>query len=493
MHRPLPPFKLAIRIALLVLLALFPGAVGMGAQLVTPKTVPVLQDEQFNLVPSSRPGLGSPFIALEDTLGDPFVNPAKAARLHAMSVAVAPYTHDISGNRGGGSTLPAALLAAGGAWSGGLLAAYQNLNRVGPQLGQPASERTSSNQYIAAVLARRIGTLSLGAGVSHAGLGAVDGVDLLYAGSDGIEQSGHMTEYRLGAHKEWGPGHALELLGIHGRTDMTHDVHFTRWSWDPVLKQSVMTQRQDHNLDQTRIWGVHSTYYQPVGTDGWRVGVLATADRLSHPKIPNYSVQNVPRDPGTTHGYAAGLGVARLAGRSSFFADLVAEPMTSDTWADLPRDTTDTAGALIPAGSRTIENHFDFHNATARVGAGYVFPVSADSGSTVGFDAGLALNTIDYRLHQTNNVARTTRAQSEHWSELTQSIGVRFRSRDLEVSYTFRRTCGNQGCGDEPEVFNFPVAAAIDGGGIIAAPSAPLFIRGGKETSHRFMVAVPIR
>jgi hypothetical protein len=342
------------------------------------------------------------------------------------------------------------------------------------------------------VLARRVGTLSLGAGVSHAGIGAVDGVDLLYAGSDGIAQSGHMTEFRLGAHKEWAPGHSFELLGVHSRTDMTHDVHFTTWTWDPVLRQPIVTQRQDHNLDQTRIWGVHSTYYQPVGSDGWRVGGLLTADRLSHPKIPNYSVQNVPRDPGTTHGYAIGLGVGRLAGRSSFFADLVAEPMTSETWADLARDTTDVGGTVLPAGARTIENRFDFHNSTARVGAGYAFPVSADSSSTVGLDAGLSVHTIGYGLRQTNNVARTTRRQSERWAEQTQSIGIRFRSRELEASYTFRRTCGNQGCGDEPQGIPSPVAFDA-AGGIIAAPSAPLFLRSGTETSHRFMVALPIR
>jgi hypothetical protein len=49
MQRPLTPLKLALRLALLILLALFLGAVGVGAQLVTPKTVPVFQDEQFNI------------------------------------------------------------------------------------------------------------------------------------------------------------------------------------------------------------------------------------------------------------------------------------------------------------------------------------------------------------------------------------------------------------------------------------------------------------
>jgi hypothetical protein len=494
MQRPLSPLKLALRLALLILLALFIGAVSVKAQLVTPRTVPVFQDEQFNIAPSSRPGLGSALIALDDTLGDPFTNPAKAVRLRGVSVAAAPFLHDISGERGGGSTLPVALFAGAGGWAGAVLAAYQNLDRAGPAFNRPVSERSSSNQYLGGVLARRVGSVSVGVGVSHASLGAVDGVDLLYAGSDRIDQDGSVTEYRIGLLKEWVPGHAFELLGIHSRTDMVHDVHFTTWTWDPVLQKSLVTERQDHNLDQTRIWGLHSRYTRPVGSDGWRVGGLVTANRLSHPKIPNYVLQSIPRDPGTTYGYDIGIGAARIAGRSSFFADLVAEPMTSETWADLARDTTDVTGAVLPAGAKTIENSFDFHNSKARVGAGYAFPVSADSSSTVGLDVGLAVYTIGYGLRQTNNIARTTREQAERWAEVSQSLGIRFHSRDFELSYAFRRTCGNRGCGreDRSVVVFGPVVDVAAPGGIIAAPSAPLFLESGTETSHRFMVAVPI-
>lgn len=486
-------FKL-LHLATPILLAL--GATGARAQLVTPKTVPVFQDEQFNIAPSSRPGLGSSFIGLEDSLADPFTNPAKARRLRGVSVVVSPYTHSISGQRGGGSTLPLALFAGGDEWAGSVLAAFQNLDRAGPTLSGPVSGRTSNNQYFSGLLARQVGGgVAVGVGVSHAGLDAIDGVDLLYAGSDRIDQKGSVNEYRLGVHKEWAPGHSLELLGIHNRTDMTHDVHFTAWRWDPVLKTTVVTERQEHNLDETHIWGVHSKYYRPVGTDGWRVGGLMTANRLSHPKIPNYVLQNIPRDPGTTYGYDIGVGAARIVGPSSFYVDLIVEPMTSETWADLPRDTTDAGGTVIKAGAKTIENSFDFHNSKARIGAGHVFPVNADSSNTVSLDAGLSMYTIGYGLRQTNNIARTTRQQSERWTELTQSVGIRFRSRDFELSYTFRRTCGNQGCGDDETrgfVFATGDVALASTGGIIAAPGAPLFIRSGTETSHRFLVAVPV-
>ena len=499
MHRPLSPLKLLFRLALLLILALFlgaVGAVGARAQLVTPKTVPVFQDEQFNVVPSSRPGLANSFIALEDTLGDPFMNPAKVTRLRGVSVAAAPFTHHVTGERGGGQTFPVALFAAGGEWAGGVLAAFQNLERAGPTFNRPTNARTSNNQYVAGMLARRTGSLSVGVGASHAGLEAIDGVDLLYAGSDRIEQHGSVNELRLGVLKEFGVGHSFELLGMHNRTDMTHDVHFTTWTWNPVLQQPIVTVRQEQNLDETHIWGVHSRYYRPVGTDGWRVGGLLTANRLSHPKIPNYVLQNIPRDPGDTYGYNVGIGAARLAGPSSFFVDLIVEPMRSETWGDLAHDTVDVGGVVLPAGAKTIENSFNFHNSKARIGAGHVFPVNADSSHTLSLDAALSVYTIGYGLRQTNNVARTTRQQAERWAEMSQSVGIRFRSRDIEVSYAFRRTCGNQGCGEDENrgmIFAAGDFALASAGGIIAAPSAPLFLQSGTQSSHRFGVVVPIR
>ena len=53
-----------------------PGA----AQLISLKTVPVANGEQFRIFPSRNVGLGGASIALRDALLDPFVNPAKGAR-----------------------------------------------------------------------------------------------------------------------------------------------------------------------------------------------------------------------------------------------------------------------------------------------------------------------------------------------------------------------------------------------------------------------------
>lgn len=489
-HAPVSRRRLA-SIALAAIL----GAPPVAAQLVTPRTVPVLQDEQFEIYPSSRPGLAGISIAIDDTLGDPFVNPAKATRLRGLMLTMAPYSHGISENRGGGRTLPIGFLASSGSWSGAVLGAVQQLDRAGPIWNQPTSERTSTNQYYAGVLAHRLDRgLSVGVSAFHADLAALDGVDLLYAGSDRIRQSGGVTDFRLGATKEWEPGHALDVILLRNTTNMRHDVHFTTSVWDNVAKRVNTTTRQEINLDQTNIWGAHTEYTRPVGVEGWHIGLLATANRLSHPKIPNYVLQNLPRDPGTTNSFNLGLGLARATGPVTFGVDVILEPMTSNTYADAADDVKRADGTVIPAGAKTVENHFQFHNSKARFGAGHTWGVDTASKGTLAVDFGVAMYAISYDLIQTNNILRTVRTQREHWLESGPTFGVRYRSHDIELSYAFRANCGSNGCnmfpggGDRVEM-----AQPAMSGGIIAAPSSPLFFRGVSETSHHLTISLPIR
>lgn len=492
---PMPPaccrlmrFAIAASVAMI-------AAPRAAAQLVTPRTVPVMQAEQFEIYPSSRPGLGGVSIALDDTLADPFTNPAKATRLRGLTITTAPYSHGISGSRGGGRTLPIGFLASSGDWAGAFLGAMQQLDRAGPIWNRPTSERTATNQYVSGSLARRLGVgLSIGVSAFHADLAAVDGVDLLYAGSDRIDQSGALNDFRLGATKEWEPGHVLELILLRNTTDMRHDVRFTTGVFDPALKAWRSTTRTDVNLDQTNIWGAHTEYTRPVGTEGWRIGALATANRLSHPKIPNYVLQNLPRDPGSTNAFNLGLGAARATGPFTFGVDVILEPMTSNTYADAATITTRTDGTVIPAGDKTVENHFQFRNSKARIGVGRTWGTDSASTGSFAVDFGLAMYAISYDLIQTNNILRSLRTQHENWVESGPTFGMRYRSHDIELSYAFRANCGSQGCDAFPNrgdvVFVTPAAST---GGIIAAPSSPLFFQGGSETSHHFTIAVPIR
>lgn len=483
----------AITCAIAALLVAAPVA----AQLVTPRTVPVFQDEQFEIYPSSRPGLAGVSIALDDTLGDSFSNPAKATRLRGLTLTTAPYSHGISGNRGGGRTLPIGFLASNGVWAGAFLGAIQQLDRVGPTWNRPTSEQKATNQYLTAAIARKFAEgLSIGVSGFNAELGAIDGVDLLYAGSDRIEQNGSVTDVRLGVNKEWATGHNLDMILVHNRTNMRHDVRFTDMLFNPQLRVWTRREREESNLDQTNIWGAHTEYTRPVGNEGWRVGVLGTANVLDHPKIPNYVLQNIPRDPGTTYAFNVGLGAARVAGPLTLGVDVVLEPMRSSTWADQTADVTRLDGSVLRAGERTIENEFTFRNSKARLGIGRAWTTDSASQSTLSFDFGLSVYSISYDLRQTNNITRMTRRQHENWVESGPSFGLRFRSNDIEMSYAFRAICGSSG-GCSPVsrggFTGMDRVSAPAAGGIIAAPSSPLFFQQGRQTSHHFTVAVPMR
>ena len=98
--------RASVRRLALGLAFLASAAVPLRAQLITPKTVPIHQGEQFGIYPSQWPGMGGVSIALHDTLGDPWSNPAKATRLRVGSIQVMPFTHTATA---GGRTLPVML------------------------------------------------------------------------------------------------------------------------------------------------------------------------------------------------------------------------------------------------------------------------------------------------------------------------------------------------------------------------------------------------
>ncbi|MEO7822820.1 MAG: hypothetical protein ABIS15_04365 [Gemmatimonadaceae bacterium] len=466
------------------------------AQVVTPKTVPVLQAGQFDMFPSAQAGMGGAAIAVDDTLLDPFVNPAKARRIGVSHVFAAPFFHSVSGARGGGRSLPMGGGGSWGDWSATGLLTFQQLDRAGPIWNLSTSDRSAFNQYVAGSLARRLTpSTSIGFGLQLAALDAIDGVDLLYAGSDRIEQSGSLKDFRFGLTRETGAGRQLEVMLVHARTDMRHDVRFTTWRWDPVTQRTIQEQRMDLNQDRTNIWGVHSEYSRPVGSGGWRLGWLGTVNRLSHPKIPNYVIQNIPRDPGNTYSFNAGIGVSRSVARTTFAADLIYEPMFADTWADAANDTAVVGGGTIPAGGKTVENTFRFSNVKLRLGAGRDFIVRHDSSAIFGYQLGLGAYAINYRLQQANHVQRTFRTQREDWIEWSPTVGLRLRSLGLDVLYNFSLTCGPGACGEESDQVFFvpdgPIALAA--GGIIAAPSGELFMQSGSLKIHKVTISLPIR
>jgi hypothetical protein len=482
------------------------------AQIVTPKTLPVLQGGQFDMLPSDRAGMGGVSIAVDDTLLDPYVNPAKATRLAVRHFVSTPFFHSISGSRGGGRSLPVGGGGTWGNWSATGLLTYQQLDRVPPtpiffvgcpvcadsgfQSQSSTSGSSAYNQYLAGSVAKRVSpSMSIGFGLQLAAIEAIDGVDLLYSGSDRIEQSGSLADFRLGLTKETAHDGQFELMLVHARSNMKHDVHFSLWRWDPVTHQTVFSERSDNNQDQSRIWGVHSEFSRPIGTEGWRAGWLGTVNRISHPKIPNYTVQNIPRDPGTTYSFNLGAGIGRTINRTSFGADFIFEPIVSNTWATAAKDTSfcggDVCNAVIRAGERTVDNNFHFRNVKVRLGAGQETTPRAEGGTSFGYQVGLDLYSIDYRLHQNDHLREANRTQHENWLEWTPTLGLRLHSRPLDVRYNFSLTCGPGSCdGTTVQSLSAPVADAATG--IIAAPSGQLFMQSGSLKIHKLTILVPI-
>jgi hypothetical protein len=489
-----------------------------SAQIITIRSVPVAQGDQFDFFPSHHLGMGGVSIALADTLLDPFSNPAKGARLGAARFFGSPGLYTVSSEAGSGRTLPLGAFAQSGSWYGGLALALQEVDASrrpgvfpGPvvaldilrpdvldstalQLGPV--EQSHGNSFAFAMLGKVLpaARLSFGGSLLWSGLHAVDGVDLLYAGSERIKQFGHAVDVRLGVVKEWAGDRSLEVVVVHNRFGMTHDVTYLDRFWDPGSQRVLQRPRLEHNLDRTNTWGLHLEYERPLEAPGWRIGWLATVNRQSHPKIPNYEIMSIPRDPGYSSAFNVGIGVARTYGPATFGIDAIYEPIWSHTWADAAGPVVTRLGATIPAGGKTIENDFRFSNVLFRMGAGRELPLG-ELGRAALVQFGLIVHSIGYRLEQYDNVQIRGRSQQERWVEWTPTWGLSLRFPELEIRYRGRVTkgTGRPGVARNNGDVVFGTADAARGGGIIVAPSGPLTLDPVSVATHQVSLSLPLR
>lgn len=502
----------------LVFLAAIPAA--LSAQLITIRTVPVSLDDQFQFFPSQHAGMGGVSIALHDTLLDLFVNPAKGVRVRRAEFLGAPTFYSVTSNAGGGRTLPLGATARTGAWFGTAWAALQQVDAaergffgfpgdIVPLSGFQSdildpqgflngiNERTHGNQFAFASAGKVLPSgVAVGASVFWSGLHAIDGVDLMYARGAGVLQNGNSLDIRLGALKEWENGRSLEALVLLNRFRMTHDVTYLDLFWDPAVQQSRQRTRRERNLDYTDTWGVHLQYARPLAATGWKIGGIATLNRMTHPKIPNYEIMNIPRDPGGSWAYNFGVGLSKTAAGTTFGLDVIYEPIWTHTWADSPTPVVSILGDTIAPGGMTIENRFRFENAILRLGITRELGVpqeenGAPSRTSSALQLGLVLRSTSYDLGQYDHVLLTGRSQHESWVEWTPTWGLRLGFPGLELRYHGHLTTGT----GRPGVASTGVVdfAAPAGGGIIAAPSGPLTLTEVRVVTHQFSIALPLR
>ena len=501
----------AVRLIALLLCFVSPAA----AQLIPIKTLPIAQGDQFQVFPSNNLGLGGVSIALPDSLGDPFANPATTARLRASRFFSSPTIYSVSGNAGGGRSLPVAMLARRANWYGGLALVLQQVDPSRPpQQNNPVvwvavdpvlppgaipgpDLRAHGNRYAFGMLGRSWpgSNLSIGGSALWTGLHALDGVDLLYSGSIRVAQTGHAVDLRMGALKEW-PGErgarSLEAIVLHNRFAATHNVLYADQFWDPGLQQFGVQLRTDHNVDQTNTWGAQLQYRMPLAAPGWRIGWALTVNRATHPKLPNYEITNVaviPWDPGRSYAYNLGVGLSKVLGPATFGVDAIYEPIRSYTWADAITPPATMGGAPIPVGGKTIANWFRFSNAVFRIGAGRDIDL-AGANKTLGLQFGLMVRSINYRLQQTDNIELARRSLRTGWLEWTPTWGITLRFPEFELRYRGRVTkgAGRPGTQSVGVVAGFALSSET----ILAAPSGPLSLIDVHTSTHQVSLSLPL-
>lgn len=462
------------------------------AQMVPIKTIPVAEGDQFWLFPANRAGMGGVGIALDDRLSDPFVNPAKGAALGGAQFISTPVYYGfgpLNGRDGEGSgrTLPVGVLMNRNGAFGGVMLAYQEL--VSPRdqvccfngfidVAPPREESSisTSNLYLFGMGGMQIPNSDWAVGVSafHGKLAGLEGVQLLYS-ADAVRQNGSMQQFRAGAFREWREGHSAELVVLHHRFEMTHRMR--------VFNAEGPDFREEH--DETRSFGMLAGYRHAFST-GWSLGGQLVGDWKWHPKIPNYDLMQIPRDPGNSAAYNIGVGIATTSGAATFGVDFIFEPIWSHTWANALEATETANGGEVRAGEKTVENNFVFNNARMQMGMHH-------QGERVDFAVGIAMHRIAYDLDQMDYVESERRLLDQHWTEWTVSGGLGTTFSGMRLQYTGRLTLGT----GTPAVqqpwrgggMGFADAAS---GEWVVAPRGPLLLDETKVLSHQLSLIVPL-
>ena len=470
------------------------------AQIIPIKTVPLATGSQFSIFPSAHMASGGVSIATDDELLDPFLNPAKGYSVEGLRVLSAPQMYSVSMERGtgegSGRSLPLGVLMKNGDIFGGLYWARQELSTdqnerfgVSPTIfANPAltPNDPENNTYTFAMLGTFIPgmDISIGASAMWGELNSVEGVNLLFPRSPKVLQNGSLSQFRLGLTRAMEDDQQFDAVLVRSVFKMRYDVGSSTTPMDGRMVQLVQFNPE---YDQTNLWGLQLRYTRPLA-DNLRFGALLTTNWKEHPKIPNYDLMSIPRDPGNSTAYNLGLGLHKGIDYSYLAVDLIYEPITTMTWADANQPIPLSNGDIFPAGMRTVENFFNFSNWIGRIGFRAGTTASA-------FQAGLQVHAISYDLEQINHIQQSKRNQSEDWAEWTISAGYGFSVGPARVLYTGLLTMGT----GQPGVVSAGwsgtarsgVTDAFSMGDFLPAPSGSLNVRDALIWTH--MVSISYR
>ena len=468
------------------------------AQLIAIKTVPIATTGQSLIYPSRNLGMGGTTLAVDDPFLDPFSNPAKGSRLSGAMIFSSPAFGKMLDYKGGVRSLPVGALVGSDTWFAGAhftaqeVAPLQEDTRdffvplVSSDNSSSSLSDYSTNTYAFGLIGRELPRLgiAIAASASYAELDGMEGLGFLYGRNSRIDQSGQSMDYRIGVLRETSDRRSFEMVLLHNRVSMTHEVYSSL----PIFFDEIGTVTSTsavRNLDKTNTSGLHLASKLPLGAGDSRAGFIFTANRKSHPKIPNYVLMNIPRDPGDSWAFNFGAGISRSNEYGILAMDVIFEPIWSHTWADAADTVRTSRGELIPAGGMTVENYFQFRNWVMRVGL-------SQFDKNFNFQLGLEARFYRYRLKQTDFVRDSRRSQKELWSEWTPTIGFGLAYPGFEIRYAGHFTLGTGEPGVERGFATAEDAASSRSSDLLIAPSGRLTVREALVITQQISVVVSL-
>ncbi len=418
-----------------------------NAQLINVHTYPVLSDGGGG-IPTASETMGGVSIAFQDYLHDALVNPAAipfaetgmlitgprystwTATQHSTStrtlvngegVPIESTNSSYDRNSSKNYTVPIGLLQKYGTTGFTISGTYQRYhskisdhsvttNSVGTFGSYDESYHGDYNASASAGFGMVIpGTnVAVGIGGGYSDIHATDGLLFLYSNSTGVSLSGKGWDAHLGAAAELADIGELQIVGGYSSYKSTHEAE-QRFGLERV-----------ENKDEVNAWYLQTGLRKTIN-ERLTVGVRLTGNLKDHPKIPEYSVAGIPRDPGTTYAMNAGLGFSWKTSSDAVFAfEYAIEPVSSETWVEAEVERDVNGGRTILPGEKEQQNDYTFLNHVIRAGA----QVPLDTWLTFRFGAAMKAYNFDY--HHENFITNLTRdVESQNsWTEVTLTSGL---------------------------------------------------------------------
>ena len=426
----------------------------LRAQWIPIKTTPLTVSDFSEMLPSSTRAMGNASIALPDTLGDPFVNPATATRLQGLTIFASPTRSSWTNDPGqavitrwgvteypgqGINTLPVGAYLHSSEIMAGAFFAYQKSsaehtrpyldNFYGLTHGLPGDVHYDGgeNFFLFGLFGYEPheSGLSLATSVMWARYRSIDGVNLLFPGMNSLDQRGSMWELKVGAYEQLNESDIVELVGARRRFLASYYAAFSR-GYPSVVVSVPSTDAEDE-------WLVRARYSRAFGPH-WTLGALFAVNWKDYPTLPVYAPGAVPPGSGNAAAYNLGMGAAWSDESRAVVFEYAFEPILSRM--RMTAVVQDNPGGFLPV-LRTTENRFRFSDHLLRVGL-----LTRTSIGWLDWSVGSQLHYYSYALTESDRLTASSEDSRKDWLEPLVTGGLTVRFSRLALVYTFGVSLG---------------------------------------------------